>query len=225
MASASPPWDRPNFQIHMPLPVSGATSTETAGAGLASGRASSGTRFGGRYGTPPPPGLGGGGGQPGRGRARAEVGATVLGGAAVVGGGGEVVAGGAAVVTGAAASPRTPVAAGPEPRRATALSAATARTTTASSETPRRGPPGAGGAGEPWSAKEDLLGQGSDGKGDAAPGQERLAPVDGLLPDGQIGQEVGSIAVFVGVLELVERRVFGIEQGPVPAQEVLVDHL
>jgi hypothetical protein len=142
-----------------------------------------------------------------------------------VGGGGEVVAGGGAVVTGAAASPRTPVAAGPELRKATALMAATARTTTASREIPRRELPGAGGAGEPWSAKEYLLGQGSDGKGHAAPGQERLAAIHGLLPHGQIGQEVGSIAIFVGVLELVERRVFGIEQGPVPAQEVLVDHL
>src|SRR5439155_4213078 len=48
---------------------------------------------------------------------------------------------------------------------------------------------------------------------------------DRLVPGSQVGGEELSVTVLVRVLELVERRVLLVEQGPVPGQEVLVDHL
>ena len=45
------------------------------------------------------------------------------------------------------------------------------------------------------------------------------------LPGVEIQGEVVSVAVFVGVLELVESTVLSIQQSPVSGQEVLGDHL
>ena len=61
--------------------------------------------------------------------------------------------------------------------------------------------------------------------GHAGPGQEGQPPLDGGGPSGEVGEEVLPVAVLVGVLELVEGCVLGIEQNPVPSQESLVDHL
>jgi hypothetical protein len=36
---------------------------------------------------------------------------------------------------------------------------------------------------------------------------------------------VAAITVLKGVLELVERHIFGVQKGPIAGQEVVVDHL
>src|SRR5581483_4927310 len=73
--------------------------------------------------------------------------------------------------------------------------------------------------------ERDESGGGDGGDVDAEALQIRQLALDGLLPGGQVGFEVGSIALLESVLELVESSIFGVEQGPVLRQEVVVDHL
>ncbi len=48
-----------------------------------------------------------------------------------------------------------------------------------------------------------------------------MATLHRELPHAEVGPEVLPVALFVGMLQFVERSVLGIEQGPVPVQEVL----
>jgi hypothetical protein len=63
------------------------------------------------------------------------------------------------------------------------------------------------------------------GEIDVAPGQVGDPPSDGGLPRLEISVPVRPVTVLIRVLELVERRIFGIQQRSVPREEVLVDHL
>ena len=60
---------------------------------------------------------------------------------------------------------------------------------------------------------------------DAGPLEVGQLLLDGRLPGSQVLFEVGSVAVFESVFELIERGVLGIEQIPIPSEEVVVQHL
>ena len=55
--------------------------------------------------------------------------------------------------------------------------------------------------------------------------EERAALLDDAAPGREVVVPMGAVAVFVRVLELVERGVLGVEQLAVPPEESLVDHV
>ena len=60
---------------------------------------------------------------------------------------------------------------------------------------------------------------------DPGVGQEDELVLEGVLPIDHVLVELHAVAFLARVLELVERQVFGIEQGPVLQKEVVVDRL
>src|SRR5207245_1752609 len=54
--------------------------------------------------------------------------------------------------------------------------------------------------------------------------QKRDAAFDDQLPLGEVVVVMSPVAVFVGVLELVEGGILSVEQLPIPPKESLVDH-
>src|SRR5207342_1884474 len=60
--------------------------------------------------------------------------------------------------------------------------------------------------------------------GEAVTLEECLPALDDPLPFGELVVVVSSVAVLIGVLELVEGGVLGIQELPVPLQESFVDH-
>ena len=60
---------------------------------------------------------------------------------------------------------------------------------------------------------------------DAGVGQEGHLAGQGVLPDGQLPVEVEPVPLLARVLQLVERRVLGVEQLAVLQEEVVVKHL
>src|SRR5262245_15734866 len=61
-------------------------------------------------------------------------------------------------------------------------------------------------------------------RGEAVPFEERHATLDDRLPFGEVVVVVSPVSVLVGMLELVEGGVLGIQELPVPPQESFVDH-
>lgn len=60
---------------------------------------------------------------------------------------------------------------------------------------------------------------------DAGPLEVGQLLLDGYLPGSQVLFEVGSVALFESVFEFVERRILGVEESPIPSEEVVVQHL
>ena len=60
---------------------------------------------------------------------------------------------------------------------------------------------------------------------DAGPLEVGQLLLDGYLPGSQVLFEVGSVALFESMFELVERCILGIEETPIPSEEVVVQHL
>ena len=60
-------------------------------------------------------------------------------------------------------------------------------------------------------------------RGESVHFEERLSALDRRPPRGEIESKAAAVAVFVRVLELVERAVLGVEQCSVSAEEVIID--